>query len=157
MRTRGSLFHSRSFAESTASLMAKLTSRHTPSETAWLQTSQSFYILMRPFAFTFDSQPVSAFDTQTHSIPSSEYKMSAYLSGFSFTSLFTTSTAAEEDDGYWQEPSTMKPQLTANASLTPETIQSMCENSSKSSLTGKHNIAYHRNRSLQLHYAAPSA
>lgn len=84
--------------------------------------------------------------------------MSAYLSGFSFSSLFGPSTATtNQDDDFWQEPSTMRPQLTANTSLYQDNSQTICENSSMSSLTEKHHIAHRRNKSLQIHYAAPSA
>lgn len=80
-------------------------------------------------------------------------KMSAFLSGFTLTSIFGSST--NNDDEFWSEPSTLKTQLTAEASFTGPGIA--CDNSMANSLTRKHNVAHRRNQSLQLHYAAPSA
>src|SRR4051812_14061273 len=81
-------------------------------------------------------------------------KMSAYLSTLSFSSIFGSiynTTAA--DDGFWQEPSTIKAPLTAAASV--ESEAGGCDGTATP--TTKHTIAHRRNKSLQLHYAAPTA
>ena len=79
--------------------------------------------------------------------------MSAYISGFTFPSLFNSS--ASLDDGFWQEPSTVKIRLTAAESLIAEA--GTCNATTTSGLIAKHSIVHRRNKSLQLHFAAPCA
>jgi len=79
--------------------------------------------------------------------------MSAYISGFVFPSLFNSN--ASLDDGFWQEPSTIKIRLTAADSLIAEL--GACNATTTVGLTAKHSIAHRRNRSMQLHFAAPCA
>lgn len=79
--------------------------------------------------------------------------MSAYLTGFAFPSFF--SSGANQDDGFWQEPSTIKTRLTAANSS--DTEMGACPATTTGDLTARHTIAHRRNKSMQLHYAAPSA
>jgi ABC-type uncharacterized transport system YnjBCD substrate-binding protein len=77
--------------------------------------------------------------------------MSAILSGFVLQNNF--SSHSNLDDGFWQEPSTMKPKLAASASLDAEARA--CDTTAAAALTTKHSIAHPRQKSMQCHYAAP--
>ncbi|KAK5946383.1 hypothetical protein PMZ80_000526 [Knufia obscura] len=80
--------------------------------------------------------------------------MSAYFSAIVFPSFFSSSNATV-DDGFWQEPSTIKTKLTAADSLIAEA--DACIASNAAGLAAKHTISHRRNKSMQLYYAAPSA
>lgn len=76
--------------------------------------------------------------------------MSAYLSSLVFSSIFRSTPT---DDGFWDEPSTIKTPLTARSSME----DSICDGAATTGLTTRHNIAHRRKKSLGLRSAAPAA
>ncbi|KAK5455077.1 hypothetical protein LTS15_005797 [Exophiala xenobiotica] len=84
--------------------------------------------------------------------------MAAYLLGFVFTGL---SSAQVSDDGFFNEPSTMRPQLTAaaakdNYSATDDDLSSSSP-SLPSSTASTYQVIARGLPGAKIHYAAPSA
>lgn len=80
--------------------------------------------------------------------------MTAFFSALIVNNFFC-STAINNDDGFWEEPSTIKTRLTAQASYVEE--HSTCGLTAASALATKHSLADRRQKSYGLTYAAPSA
>ena len=80
--------------------------------------------------------------------------MTAFFSALIVNNFFR-STAINNDDGFWEEPSTIKTRLTAQASYVEE--HSTCGLTAASALATKHSLADRRQKSYGLTYAAPSA
>lgn len=80
-------------------------------------------------------------------------RMSAMISGFTLPNIFGFG-AAPANDGFWDEPSTLKTTLTAEASLMEDNT---CNHITSSTLANLNHMPHCHSKKLQLHYAAPSA
>ena len=78
--------------------------------------------------------------------------MSAYLSISNFTEYFHWNNRREVDDGFWEEPSTMK-NMTASRSFGPDIMQEKTETGSAE----QYSISHRRDESLGLILAARCA